>query len=99
MKREYSVVVDNVEVASDRGTFCPTDKDRVAFFSRESRPMQATLPSGWDASKLVGQALFVDHREPVPVKVEANRITIDAQAGRPVIVYRDATIAAQHRGR
>jgi hypothetical protein len=97
MTQEYSVVVDGAEVASERGTFCPIDKDRVAFFSRESRSIQASLPSGWDAGKVVGWELFVDHREPVSVKVEANRITIDAPAGRPVIVYRDATIAAQHR--
>jgi len=95
---EYSVVANGVEVASEKGTFFPIDEDRVAFFSREARPLQAILPSDWDASKIVGWALFVDHREPVPVRVEANRIKVDIQASRPIIVYRNATVAARHHG-
>jgi hypothetical protein len=95
---EYSVVAHGVEIASEKGTFCPMDEDRVAFFSREARSLQAILPSGWDASKIVGWALFVDHREPVPVRVEANRIGVDIPASRPIIVYRNATVAARHHG-
>lgn len=95
MTREYSLALDGVKVANQEGVFCPIDVDRVAFFSRESRSLQAVLPSGWDASKIVGWALFVDHREPVPMKVESNRITITVPAGRPIIVYRDSSIAAK----
>jgi hypothetical protein len=96
MTREYSVVVDDVEIANQHGTFCPIDEDRVAFFSRESRRLQAVLPSGWDATKITALALYVDHREPVPVKVEENKIAIDVPADRAIIVYRDADAAAKH---
>jgi hypothetical protein len=60
--------------------------------------LQAILPSGWDASKIVGWALFEDHREQVPVRVEANIISVDIQASRPIIVYRNAIVAAMHHG-
>jgi hypothetical protein len=97
MTRDYSVVVDDVEVANQHGTFCPIDDERVAFFSRESRRLQAALPAGWDAARITARALFVDHREPAPVKVEENRITVDVPAERAIIVYRDATAAAKQR--
>jgi hypothetical protein len=96
MTRDYSVVIDGVEVANQEGTFCPIDADRVAFFSREPRQLQAALPAGWDAAKITAEVLFVDHREPAHVQVEANRITINAPADRPVIVYRDASAAGRH---
>jgi hypothetical protein len=60
--------------------------------------LQAILPSGWDAGKIVGWALFADHREQVPVRVESNRISVDIPASRPMIVYRNATAAARHHG-
>jgi Endo-alpha-N-acetylgalactosaminidase len=98
MTRQYSVVVDGVEVASEKGTFCPLDQDRIAFFSRDSRSLQAELPAGWDASRIAGWVLFTDHREPFEVKVEQSKISVDVPAGRPVIVYRDAIAAGKHRG-
>jgi len=98
MTREYSVVRNGVEVSNENGTFCPIDEDRIAFFSPESRSLQADLPSDWDASKVTGWALSVDHREPVPVRMEANKIEVDVQASRPIIVYRNASVAARHHG-
>ena len=96
MTREYSVVVDDVEIANQQGTFCPIDEDRVAFFSRESRRLQAVLPSGWDATRITALALHADHREPVPVNVNQNQIVIDVPADRAIMVYRDADAAAKH---
>jgi Endo-alpha-N-acetylgalactosaminidase len=96
ISHKYSVVVDGVEVANQDGTFCPIDNDRIAFFSRDSRQLKASLPMGWSAHQITAASLFVDHREPVSVKVKGNNIAIDVPANRPIIVYRHAQAANRH---
>jgi Endo-alpha-N-acetylgalactosaminidase len=98
MTREYSVVVDGLEVASNEAAFCPIDHDRIAFYSRRSRQLESALPPAWDSSKMVAWALYVDHREAVTVKVERGKIIVMAPAGRPIIVYRNATSAGKRQG-
>ena len=97
MTREYSVVVDGVKIAGNDSTFCPIDEGRIAFYSRLPRHLEAAMPSGWDPGKIVGQALFTDHREPISVRVEGGKINVDAPAGRPIMVYRDAEFAGKQR--
>ena len=73
MTREYSVVAGGREVASNEATFCPIDADRIAFYSRRSRRLEAAVPPTWDSSKMVAWALYVDHREAIPSRWKAAR--------------------------
>ena len=98
MTREYSVVAGGVEVASNEATFCPIDADRIAFYSRRSRRLEAAVPPAWDSSKIVAWALYVDHREAIPVEVESGKIIVMAPAGRPIVVYCNATSAGTWHG-
>jgi len=99
MTREYSVVVNGVEVASNESTFCPIDADRIAFYSRQPQQLRAALPSAWEAGQIVGRVLYVDRRESLGVKVESGNIVVMAPAGRPITVYRNATAAAKWAAR
>jgi hypothetical protein len=45
-KKSYSVVLDGVEVARDDSTFCPVDKDKIAFYTLTPQTLTATLPAG-----------------------------------------------------
>jgi hypothetical protein len=93
MTREYSIAVDGREIARNGATFCPVDDDRIAFYARQAQMLKSALPSGWDTSKIVARALYVDHREPQDVSVHGGKILVNAPAGLPIIVYRDATSA------
>jgi hypothetical protein len=44
-KKSYSVVLDGVEVARDDSTFCPVEKDKIAFYALTPQTLTATLPA------------------------------------------------------
>lgn len=89
----YSVVVDGIAIAANDATFCPIDKDRVAFYSRDAKTLIAELPAGWTHGELAGRALYSDRRETVAVHSKDGKIEVAVPAGRPVIVYRNAALA------
>lgn len=89
MKGDYKVMADGVEIAGHEATYCPIDKNRIAFYARNSKELTADLPKGWVAGSIVARALYLDKRENVPVKIAGNKITVSVTGGRPVIVYQD----------
>jgi len=93
MAQTYSVVANGVEVAGNNATYCPIDSNRIAFFSRDSKELTATLPQGWKSGLITARALYPGRREPVKVKVDDNKIVVNVNAKTPVIVYRDAGLA------
>jgi len=87
---QYSIAVAGVEIARDGDTVCPIGDDRVAFYSHAAKTFSAPIPAGWDASAVVGYALFADKEEKVPVAARDGKLTVSVAAERPVMVYRDA---------
>jgi hypothetical protein len=92
----YTVTVNGAEIAKDGDTFCPVGGDRIAFYSKTGRQLSAPLPKGWDPSAIVAMALYADKAEEVPVVRSGGRVTVDAPAARPIIVFR-AGAAARRR--
>jgi hypothetical protein len=93
MNDDYSIEADGVEIAGHNATFCPVDKDRIACYARQNTDLKVALPVGWAADQIVAKALYVDHRENVPVHVEDGQIQLAVTAGRPVMLYRTEEIA------
>jgi hypothetical protein len=87
-KRSYSVVLNSMEVARDDSTFCPVDKDKIAFYTLVPRTLTAALPTGWKPEEMAAVELSTDKRTPVDFHVEGNHINIAAKAQQPIIVYR-----------
>jgi len=89
----YSVTVNGAEIARDGDTFCPVGSDRVAFYSRTGKRLSAPLPQGWQPEAIAALALYIDKAEEVPVSTAGGKITVDAPAERPVMVFRDGAAA------
>ena len=89
MAQTYAVTAGGVEIAGNNSTYCTMDNNRIAFFSRDTKELKAPLPQGWDANAIVARALYIDHREPVKVKIEHNKVVVNVTAQTPVIVYRN----------
>jgi len=94
---QYSIAVGGVEIAHDGDTVCPIGDDRVAFYSHAAKTFSAPIPAGWDASTVVGYALFADQREKVPVTARDGKLMVSVTAERPVVVYKTANLAADER--
>lgn len=92
-KKSYSVVLDGVEVARDDSTFCPADKDKIAFYALMPQTLTATLPAGWKAEEMAAVALSADKRTPVDFHVNRNQINVAVQAQQPIMVYRKKEVA------
>ncbi len=95
MSDDYSIVDGGVQISGNNATFCPIDANRIAFFSRNTKDLEATLPTGWNAADIAARALYIDRREPVKVAVEDGKVRVSVTAGTPVIVYRSAAMADQ----
>jgi hypothetical protein len=89
----YSVTVNGVEIARDGDTFCPIGSDRIAFYSKTGKRFSAPLPKGWDPGAIAALALYADKAEEVPVAKTGATVTVEAPAGRPVMVFRDGAAA------
>jgi hypothetical protein len=96
---DYAIEVNGVEIAGHHATFCPIDDDRIACYSRETKELSVTIPGGWKSDKIVAQALYVDHRETIPVRVENGKINISVKSGGPVMIYRNQTVADKNSNR
>jgi hypothetical protein len=90
----YSVSFDGAEVAGDSATFCPLGKDRIAMYAIKDVPLTATIPAGWDPAGIAARSLFVDRREPVKFDLEGRKVTVQMEARRPVMIYRDSSMIA-----
>jgi len=93
MAQTYSIVANGIEIAGNYSTYCPIDGNRIAFFSRDPKTLEASIPNGWDKNTVVARALYIDHREPVVTKIENNKIVVSVSAHIPIIVYRNELIA------
>jgi hypothetical protein len=89
----YSVIVNGVEIARDGDTFCPVGSDRIAFYSKTGKRLSAPLPKGWDPGAITALALYADKAEEVSVAKTGGTVTVEAPAGRPVMVFRDGAAA------
>lgn len=89
--KNYRVVLDGVEVASQDATYCPLDEERLCLYSTTTQRLSAALPSGWKVDDVSAIALSAETRLSVAVAIEAGRIAVQAQARQPVIVYRHRT--------
>jgi hypothetical protein len=92
----YSIISNGREIAANDATFCQIDDDRVACFSRYAEELEIDIPKGWNETSVVARALFIDHREAVPVKTEEGKIIIPIIPGTPVIIYRNEKVAKMH---
>ena len=89
----YRVIVNGVEVARDGDTFCPVGNDRIAFYSKNGGRLSAPLPPGWKVNAMTALALFPDHASEVAMDTANGSITVNAGAGRPIVVFRDGAAA------
>ncbi len=89
---QYTITVDGVDVARDGDTFCPIGKDRVAFYSHSAKQLSAPLPEGWDANAVVARTLSADRTETAKVAVSDGKLTVNVQAERPVMVFRNQQV-------
>jgi hypothetical protein len=87
-KKSYSVVLNGVEVVRDDSTFCPVDKDKIAFYTLSAQTLTAALPTGWKAEEMIAVALSTDKRTPVDFHVDGGQIKVSAEAQQPIMVYR-----------
>ena len=87
-KKGYSVVLNGIEVARDDSTFCPVDKDKVAFYTLAAQTLTATLPAGWKAEEMAAVTLSTGKRAAADFQVDGNQIKVAAQAQQPIMVYR-----------
>jgi len=87
-KKGYSVVLNGIEVARDDSTFCPVDKDKVAFYTLAAQTLTATLPAGWKAEEMAAVTLSIGKRAAADFQVDGNQIKVAAQAQQPIMVYR-----------
>ena len=92
-KATYRVVIEGKEAADQRGTFCPMDQDRLCFYSVTARELGAAWPAGWKESGAVAVALSIGNRQTVPFHVQAGRVTVQAAAQQPIILYRNRKLA------
>jgi hypothetical protein len=92
-KKSYNVVINGVEVARDDSTFCPVDKDKIAFYSLAAQTLTAALPAGWKAEEMAAATLSIDKRSPADFHVDGNQISVSAMAQQPIIVYRNKEAA------
>lgn len=96
--KQYTVILDGVEVAKDGDTFCPVGSDRIAFYSKGGAKLTAPLPAGWDARTIAALALYEDHAAEAPVTISAGKLNVDASAGRPIMVFRYGNAARKQMG-
>ncbi|MBV9084454.1 MAG: hypothetical protein JOZ62_17400 [Acidobacteriaceae bacterium] len=89
----YTVVVNGTEIAKDGDTFCPVGLDRIAFYSKNGGRLSARLPAAWNTKAIAALALFPDHAEEVPVATSGGMLAVAADAGRPIMVFRDGPAA------
>src|SRR5262249_13461196 len=86
--KSYSIVLNGVEVARNDSTFCPVDKDKIAFYTVTPQPLTATLPAGWRAEEMAAVTLSTDKRTSADFHVDGNQVRVSADVQRPIIVYR-----------
>lgn len=91
--KHYAVTLDGIEILRDSALTCTVDKDRIAFYALQDGTLTHPLPADWEAGDIVAHALFVDHREKVPVQVVDGHIRVSMSPRRPVIVYRNRELA------
>jgi hypothetical protein len=89
----YTVTVNGAEIAKDGDTFCPVGNDRIAFYSKKGGRLSAPLPANWDVRGIAALMLFPDHAEEARVSQAGGRVTVNATAGRPIVVFRNGTAA------
>lgn len=91
--KRYSVTVNGAEIARDGDTFCPIGKDRIGFYSRTGKELSSPLPKGWDPGAIAALALYEDRAEEFAISRSGGRLTVEAPAGRPIMVFRDGAAA------
>jgi len=84
----YSLTLDAVEVARAGATFCPLEENRIAVYSTTNQRLSCEIPSSWNPAEATAFALFSDHKEPAHIEIIGRTFVIDAQARRPVMIYR-----------
>ena len=62
----------------------------MAFYSQASKQLAAPLPAGWDPNSIAAVALSAEKAQPASVQVHDNKLFVDVEAQRPVIVFRDS---------
>jgi hypothetical protein len=90
----YTAVFNGATIAKSGTTACPIDADRIAFFARDAETLTYPLPDGWGAEEIVAKALLVEGPRPHSASVQAGSIAVGVPARTPVIVYRNAAVAA-----
>jgi len=91
--KTYTVTVNGAEVAKDGDTFCPVGNDRIAFYSRNGGRLSAPLPAGWNEQAIAALELYPDHAEEAAIAKAGGKLTVEAPAGRPILVFRDGAAA------
>lgn len=91
-RNSYSVSFDGAEVARDSATFCPLGNDRIAMYAIADGPLTATLLPGWNPSEIAARTLFADRKEETKFELNGRKVTVQMQARRPVMIYRNRSL-------
>ncbi len=86
--KSYKVMIEGVEVAIDSSTYCPLDRERIAFYSSAQKELSAPLPKDWNPESVTARALSREGPRGVQASVRAGTVTVSVPAREPVIVER-----------
>lgn len=91
-RNSYSVSFDGAEVARDGATFCPWGDDRIAMYKISEGQLTATLPASWNTHEIAVRILLPDRKEEAKFEMSGRKITVEMQARRPVMIYRNRSL-------
>jgi hypothetical protein len=94
----YRVTWQGKTIATDKGTTCPVDASRIAFYSQQGGELRTPLPAGWNAADVTARRLTASGRSEFPVRVEGGEIVIQSPPRAPVMVYAAARAVAVVEG-
>ena len=88
------ISIKDVDVLQDDAVFCPLGEPaggaaKVACYSITPRTVSVAMPSGWNSAEVTAVALYPERRDKVSIQVQGNHVSVDLEARRPVILYRN----------
>lgn len=91
--KTYSIMLNGAEIATQDSVSCPINDDKLAFYSLSSKTLRAPVPANWKTEQITGVTLTSDNRTRAEVRIADGVMEVTTTAQRPVIVYRDRSLA------
>jgi len=96
-KQSYAASLHGAPICSEKGTFCPLDENRIAFYSLSPGELTGQLPAGWHESELRVEKLTANGPEEFQAATNSGKIRVTLEARQPVIVYRNDDARRRNR--